>query len=246
MRALSDQLREEGGRSYSNIAAQLAMVQDANFAPVFDREVNRRVNAARKFFGRAGQIQRAAQGERAAFRQSRARSRRRSEERMKAIRDKLKELQKAKYRISLAEFQGNTAAEKRLRAATIAAGQASRQLGQRGPRLDQVITGLGNQIQKLENAKRKLTDPKTQIQQKVLGNLARELGQNFQSTDEALAFIDSQLPLLQSSLRRYQSEFNLGATYAPTVIANPAALRAADLPAASSGDAAGDLYGEKK
>ena len=251
MRALSDQLREEGGRSYSNIAAQLAMVQDANFAPVFDREVNRRVNAARKFFGRAGQIQRAAQGERAAFRQSRARSRRRSEERMKAIRDKLKELQKAKYRISLAEFQGNTAPEKRRRAAMMAANRVSMQAGKPGRPLDVVIKDLRSQVQKLQGIKQKLTDPKGQIQQGFYERIARDLGQStaFGSKDEALAFINSQLPYVIADLRRHEAEFRRGATYTPRVIADPAALRQAgldDTPAASSGDAAGDLYGEKK
>ena len=241
MRALSNQLREEGGRDYSNIAAQLAMVQDANFAPVFDRAVNRRVNAARKFFGRAGTIQRAAQGERAAFRQSRARSRKRSEERLKAIRQKLDRLRAAKFKIQRDIFSGNTAAAKDRRAAMA----GSRAADKPGRPIDSLLSKVTADIRNLEDRRAQLTDPKTAIKDEVFSKLARELGRDtgFRNKEEALAAIDTQLQGLKRDRTVYQNMIRGGVFYTPRTVASPNQMRrTASNNTASEGDAAGRLY----
>ena len=241
MRALSNQLREEGGRDYSNIAAQLAMVQDANFAPVFDRAVNRRVNAARKFFGRAGTIQRAAQGERAAFRQSRARSRKRSEERLKAIRQKLDRLREAKFKIQRDIFSGNTAAAKASRAAMA----GSRAADKPGRPIDSLLSKVTADIRNLENRREALTDPKAAIKDEVFSQLARELGRStgFRNKQEAIAEIDTLLQRLKQDRNVYQSMIRGGVFYTPRTVARPGQMqRTTSNNAAPEGDAASRLY----
>tara|TARA_R100001510_G_scaffold30679_1_gene27363 strand:- start:11844 stop:13106 length:1263 start_codon:yes stop_codon:yes gene_type:complete len=241
MRALSNQLREEGGRDYSNIAAQLAMVQDANFAPVFDRAVNRRVNAARKFFGRAGTIQRAAQGERAAFRQSRARSRKRSEERLKAIRQKLDRLREAKFKIQRDVFSGNTAAAKERRAAMA----GSRAADKPGRPIDSLLSKTTADIRNLEASRAQLTDPKAAIKDEVFSQLAKELGRDtgFRNKQEAIAAIDTQLLGLKRDRKVYQDMIRGGVFYTPRTVASPNQMRrTTSNNAAPEGDAAGRLY----
>ena len=210
MRALSDQLRDEGGRSYSNIAAQLAMVQDKDFAPVFDREVNRRVNSARKYFGRMGQIQRAAQGEKAAFRQHRARGRRRSGEKLKILGNELKELLKAKNQIQLDQMRGNTAQQKLLRAS----------LGGSREGAPMALTTLANEARQrlatLGGLRAKLLDTKARIKKGVFDKVASGMGLPTLGSDdpkEQLAWLSAQIPAAEQQLARINKAFMGGATH---------------------------------
>jgi hypothetical protein len=75
MRRLAEQLRvEEQALQPSNMAAQLSMIYDPNFAAVFKDATSQRVNAARNYFGNIGTISRQAQSGRAARAKSRKRS----------------------------------------------------------------------------------------------------------------------------------------------------------------------------
>lgn len=99
MRALAAQLENEPVGPYSNVAAQLSMIEDPNFAGVYDRAVNARINAARKHFSRMGTVARMAQSGRQAQRQSRSRSRQQNAQRLKGFQDQLKRVEDSLFGI---------------------------------------------------------------------------------------------------------------------------------------------------
>lgn len=99
MRALAEKMNNEPVGPYSNIAAQVAMVDDPNFAGVFDKAVNSRVNAARKHFSRMGSVSRMAQSSRDAQRQYRSRQRSQGDARLKGFQSELGRIQDALYKL---------------------------------------------------------------------------------------------------------------------------------------------------
>lgn len=99
MRALAKQLEQEPVGPYSNIAAQVAMVDDPNFAGVFDKAVNARINAARKHFARTGSVARMAQTDRQAQRQFRSRQRQRGDQRLKGLQGRQKRIDDALFKL---------------------------------------------------------------------------------------------------------------------------------------------------
>ena len=90
-RALMEQAFDLGQVAPSNVLAQLSMIRDPNFAPVFKDATRSRVNAARQYFADLGTISRDAQSQRAA----RAKSTKRSDARLKGY---MKQLENAKRR----------------------------------------------------------------------------------------------------------------------------------------------------
>lgn len=95
MRALAEKMNNEPVGPYSNIAAQVAMVDDPNFAAVFDKAVNGRVNKAREHFSRMGTVSRMAQSGKDAQRQYRSRQRSQGDGRLKGLQGELKRYQNA-------------------------------------------------------------------------------------------------------------------------------------------------------
>ena len=95
MRALAKQMNNEPVGPYSNIAAQVAMVDDPNFAGVFDKAVNGRVNKAREHFSRMGTVSRMAQSGKAAQRQYRSRQRAKGDTKLKGLQGELGRYQDA-------------------------------------------------------------------------------------------------------------------------------------------------------
>ena len=90
-RALAEQAYAQSQAGPSNMAAQLAMVHDPNFAGVFKDATMGRVNAARQYFGDLGKIQRESQSRRAA----RAKSMKRSPAKLKGLTTRMTDLQRA-------------------------------------------------------------------------------------------------------------------------------------------------------
>lgn len=89
-RALMEQAFDLGQVAPSNVLAQLSMIRDPNFAPVFKDATRSRVNAARQYFADLGTISRDAQSQRAA----RAKSTKRSDARLRGYMKQLADLRK--------------------------------------------------------------------------------------------------------------------------------------------------------
>ena len=176
MRALADQINSQPTGPYSNIAAQLAMVQDPNFAKVWDSAANRRINRARQHFGRMGQIQRMAQGEKAARAQYRSRGRKRSEEKLKILGREKDQLIRAKHKLAADQRNEDFRREMahlsggyRVQAGAASAARKSESLGTLLSSAYTTQDRTSNQITKIEKAQ-------GDVKEKVLDSVRREMG----------------------------------------------------------------------
>ena len=243
MRALSDQIKQEGGQSYSNIAAQLAMVQDANFAPVFDREVSKRVNSARKYFGRAGQIQRAAQGEKAAYNQYRQRVRSRSDARAKSLAKTIAQLEKARFQVlRTSELERGKDRRGAQRSAII--GQSMRG----SIEIPKRLTTATRQRTQLSQLLEKANDPKSAVEKGVYRKIAEQLtGKNYSDDQSAVKTIKARIRQLDTEIATLSKVYaqGTGANRLAAVLANPGDLGSDESPDGEpSRDAFDDLgYG---
>lgn len=96
-RALAEQAYAQAQFSPSNVLAQLSMVREPQFAGVFKDATGSRVNAARQYFGDLGKIQRDAQSRRAAS----ARSKKRSDAKLRGLVKTLGEAKKARRGLNM-------------------------------------------------------------------------------------------------------------------------------------------------
>jgi hypothetical protein len=184
MRALAQTMKDEPVGPYSNIAAQLAMVQDPNFAGVWDKAANKRINAARKHFSRMGTVSRLSQSDKKGQRAYRARLRSQSDQKLKGYQQELGRLQKHLY--SLQKEKRSLGERGKDRANRLAS--ASLSAGFKGS-VDAFTTQkkLVGQINQIDREISRLADPSKAVNRALALRIANALGEPIESIDHKKA-----------------------------------------------------------